>query len=145
MLLMPGADIGQLSPDGMFRWDGTAWRPTAEPYVPAPLILLGFSASFAWRGSLADIGVAELAARAVHAALNGLSGSAFVARPLIQARTRLATAAPIARGLLIATPIALVLGLLLAAADPVFASFFQLNVDLGQLTLDAFFVIAGSV
>src|SRR5256886_7654370 len=37
MLVMPGADIGQLSPDGRFRWDGTAWMPTAEPYVPAPL------------------------------------------------------------------------------------------------------------
>ena len=235
---MPGADVGQLSPDGRFRWDGAAWRPAAAPYVPSPLpawasvklrgraswlmlatvlliglvadqalrtgtfglaasaaivliavavlivgrvrtlssrvlavtgvafavwltlraspwllwpdlaaalVLLGLSASFAFQGSMADIGAAEVAARAVHAALHCLAGSAFVARPLFQARTRLANAAPVARGLLIATPIALVLGALLAAADPVFASFFQLNVDFGQLTLDAFFVISGSL
>src|SRR5258708_15004826 len=208
---MPGADVGQLSPDGRFRWDGTAWRPTAEPYVPAPLpawasvklrgraswlmlaavlligvvsdqalrtgtfglaasaaivlitvalvvvgrvstlsakvlavggiafavwftlrsspwllwpdiaaslILLGLSASFALRGSLADIGVAELAARGVHAALNGLTGSAFVARPLLHARTRLATAAPIPRAPLLATPLCARLGLLLAPPAP---------------------------
>src|SRR5690348_1866509 len=166
---MPGA--GELSPDGMWRWDGTSWKSTAaELRVPSPvpawagvkvlgrastpmlaaallvgvvadqwlrtgtfglgaslslamvatsllaisrvstpsarilaaaavafaiwltvraspwllwpdlaasLILLGLSASLALRGSLADLGAAELAARAVHAALHGLAGSAF--------------------------------------------------------------------
>jgi hypothetical protein len=46
---------------------------------------------------------------------------------------------------LIAIPIGVLLAGLLATADPVFASFFQLNFDLGQLALDAIFVTIGSL
>jgi len=52
---------------------------------------------------------------------------------------------PLARGLLIAAPIAVLVAGLLAAADPVFASFFNLNIDVGQLLTDVAFVTAGSV
>ncbi|HEX9364368.1 MAG TPA: hypothetical protein VGA47_11370, partial [Candidatus Dormibacteraeota bacterium] len=27
--------LGQLSPDGRWRWDGTAWRPVSEAALPA--------------------------------------------------------------------------------------------------------------
>ncbi|TMC32882.1 MAG: DUF4173 domain-containing protein, partial [Chloroflexi bacterium] len=52
---------------------------------------------------------------------------------------------PIARGVLIAAPIAAVLAALLASADPVFASFFNLNIDVGQLVLDVIYVVIGSL
>jgi hypothetical protein len=52
---------------------------------------------------------------------------------------------PIARGALIAAPIATLLVVLLAAADPVFASFFNLNLDIGRLALDLTFAGAGAL
>ena len=115
------------------------------PDLAAALILLGLSGSFALRGSLADMGVAEAIARAVHAIAQGSAGSAFIVKPLVRGRKHISSAAPVARGLLIAAPIAVLLALLLAAADPIFASFFSVNVDFGQLTLDIIFVLAGSL
>jgi hypothetical protein len=53
--------------------------------------------------------------------------------------------APVARGALIAAPIATLVAVLLAAADPVFASFFKLNLDFNQLILDVTFVTGGAL
>ncbi len=50
-----------------------------------------------------------------------------------------------ARGLLIAIPIAAVLASLLASADPIFASFLNLNLDIGQLALDTVYVLVGAL
>ncbi len=107
--------------------------------------LLGLAASFAARGSLLDLGIAEVAARAVHALAHLAAGLAFVGRPIAEARNRFKSAAPLARGLVIAAPIAAVIATLLASADPVFASFFTLNLDLGRLALDGGFVLLGAV
>jgi hypothetical protein len=115
------------------------------PDLAMSFALLGFGASIAVRGSLLDIGIAESFARAVHASLHGATGAAFVIQPLRRTRKHLGRVAPLARGLLIAVPIGVLLASLLAAADPVFASFFHLNFDLGQLILDATFVAAGSL
>jgi hypothetical protein len=71
------------------------------------------------------------------------SGAAFIARPIVEARRHYSRLGPLARGLLIAAPIAAVLGGLLASADPIFASFFSVNVDFGQLVLDGVFVLFG--
>jgi hypothetical protein len=71
------------------------------------------------------------------------AGAPFIVRPIVAARRRYRALAPLARGLLIAAPIAAVLGGLLASADPVFASFFTINLDVGQLVLDAFLVVVG--
>jgi hypothetical protein len=107
--------------------------------------LLGLAASLSRRGSLLDIGIAEAGARSIHALMHGVAGAAFIGRPLVRARERLTLVGPLARGLLIAAPIAILIGGMLAAADPVFASFFTLNVDANQLILDAVFVLAGSL
>ena len=72
-------------------------------------------------------------------------GAPFAFKPAVQVRNRIGLVAPIARGTLIAAPIAILLIVLLAAADPVFASFFNLNLDVGQLTLDVTFVTAGAL
>lgn len=113
------------------------------PDLLAGITLIGLAASLGVRGSIFDVGIAELAARALHASVQATAGAAFIGRPIVAARRRYATLAPLARGLLIAAPIAAVLGGLLASADPVFASFFIINLDAGQLLLDAFFVVVG--
>src|SRR5260370_40617670 len=106
---------------------------------------LGLAASLARSGSLLETGIAEAAARSIHALIHLVGGAAFIVRPLRTPRDRLTLLGPLARGLLIAAPIAILLAAMLAAADPVFASFFNLNFDFGQLVLDAVFVLIGSL
>jgi len=115
------------------------------PDLAAAAILLVTAASFARRGSLLDIGIAEAAARSVQAALHAVTGSVWAIRPLAPIRTRWSGGVPVVRGLLIAAPVALLIGGLLASADPVFASFFKLDVDLGRLVTDTFFVALGAL
>jgi Domain of unknown function (DUF4173) len=115
------------------------------PDIAVSLALLAMAGSLAARGSLLDIGIAESVARGLNGALHGIAGGVFVGKPILKTRPRLAVIAPFARGLLIAIPIAAVLAALLASADPIFASFLNFNVDFGQLLLDAFFVLAGSL
>ena len=114
------------------------------PDLVAVLILLGLATSFAVRGSIVDTGISELLARFLHAVIQLAAGAAFGLRPALRARGRLGKAAPVLRGALIALPIAALLGGLLASADPVFASFFKLDVDVGQLVLDVLFIAAGT-
>lgn len=112
------------------------------PDLFAGLALLGLATS---RGSLLDVGSAELSARAIHAIAHISAGAVFIAQPIAAARQRFSALGPLARGLVIGTPIVAVLCVLLASADPVFASFFKLNVDAGQLLLDMFFVAIGGL
>jgi hypothetical protein len=113
------------------------------PDLLAAIILIGLAASLSVRGSVFDLGIAELVARAGHAGLHLIAGATFIARPFVEARARYRSLAPLVRGLVIAAPIAAVLGGLLASADPVFASFFSVNLDVGQLLLDVTFVVLG--
>jgi hypothetical protein len=233
-----GSVVGQLSPDGRWRWDGTSWQPASSATITRPdpgwlkvdlrtpatwltlvctllvglvadqwlrvgtfglaasmtlgitalslmfagrlvtresralavgaiffgawlmvraspwllwpdlvmsFALLGLAASLSIRGSLMDLGIAELMARSIHGVMHAAAGAAFVFKPLRRVRMRLGVVAPLARGLLIAAPIGLLVAGLLAAADPVFASFFNLNFDFGQLMADVAFVAIGSL
>lgn len=115
------------------------------PDLAMAFALIGLAASVAIRGSLGDIGIAEAAARSVHSLLHLALGLPFAMQPVLQARSRMGLVAPVARGALIAAPIATVVAVLLAAADPVFASFFNLNLDWSRLTLDVTFVAAGAL
>src|SRR5438309_3731298 len=115
------------------------------PDIAVALALLGIAASLSARGSVLDLGIAEAVARGVQGAFHGIAGAAFIGRPLAQIRPRLSGVAPIARGFLIAIPIAAVLAALLASADPIFASFFNFNFDFGRLLLDVLFVLLGSL
>jgi hypothetical protein len=115
------------------------------PDLAMSFALLGLAASLSVRGSLMDLGIAELLARSVHGVMHSAAGVAFVLKPVGRVRLRLRAVGPLARGLLIAAPIAVLVAGLLAAADPVFASFFKLDIDLGQLLTDVAFVTAGSL
>ena len=115
------------------------------PDLAMSFALVGLAACVATRGSLLDMGIAEAGAHSARVVMNGVAGAKFAIAPLVRARRRPALVAPIARGVLIAAPIAALVSALLAAADPVFASFFNLNFDFGQLTIDATFVAAGAL
>jgi Domain of unknown function (DUF4173) len=115
------------------------------PDVAMSFALVGLAASVTSRGSLLDMGIAEAAARSAHALIHVGTGALFAIQPAVQARNRMGMVAPIARGALIAAPIAILLAVLLATADPVFASFFNWNLDVGQLTQDLAFVAAGAL
>jgi Domain of unknown function (DUF4173) len=103
--------------------------------------LLALGASLARGGSLADLTVPRVVLRAVHAAVHAVAAPAFVAAPVRAAREQLTGGRPtnlalrISRGLLLAAPILLLLGVLLASADAVFASFFHFDVGLQAATL----------
>ncbi len=86
--------------------------------------LLVLAASFAAGGSVLDLTVPAAVTRALHAAVHGLTAPAFlVAGRGGRISSRRAAAA--ARGFLLAVPVLVVLGLLLASADAVFAGFFS--------------------
>ena len=129
---------------------GTWLSLRASPWLLVPdiavaIVLLVVAASIAGLGSVLDLGIAEAAARGFSAALHGIAGAEFIAKPITHTRSRISALAPVIRGLAIAVPIAVVLAILLASADPIFASFFSLNFDFGRLALDVVFVVVGSL
>jgi hypothetical protein len=115
------------------------------PDLATSFALIGLAASVTTRGSLLDMGIAEAAARSVHALLHSGAGAGFAFKPLVRTRNRMGVIAPIARGALIAAPIAILVAVLLAAADPVFASFFNISFDFGRLAVDLTFVAGGAL
>jgi hypothetical protein len=73
---------------------------------------------------------------------------AYMAAPLAAAAESLSsgvrpTIKQIARGLAIAIPLACVIGFLLASADPIFASFFNLQIDPANIIEHAFWLAVG--
>jgi len=112
----------------------------ASPWlVPLDLLaaagLLVWAASLARGGRLTDLGPDQLAQRGLRLARSTICGPAWVAGPL-HARARraggrhTARALPVVRGVLLAAPVVVALGLLLGSSDAVFASLFDLDVDL---------------
>jgi Domain of unknown function (DUF4173) len=118
---------------------------TSPWLIPLDLLaaagLLAVGASLARGGSLTDLTIPRMVLRALHAGLHAVAAPAFVAGPLRAAggqlvegrHTRLAT--QVGWGLLLAVPVVVVLGMLLASADAVFASFFQIDIDLHLATV----------
>ncbi len=104
-----------------------AWLSVrATPWL-APLNVLAASASLvaaaslARAGSVFDFSAPRTVIRVVHAAMNGILGPGYLVRGRI---TRMA---PVIRGVVIAAPLAIVVGLLFAAGDAVFASAFKFD------------------
>jgi hypothetical protein len=115
------------------------------PDIATALVLLAIAASLSVRGSLFDLGFAEVFARGFSAGLHGIAGLPFVAGPIVRTRSRISVLAPVTRGVVIAIPIAVVMAVLLASADPIFASFFNVNFDFSRLLLDVVFVLVGAL
>ncbi|MGH9265598.1 MAG: DUF4153 domain-containing protein [Acidimicrobiales bacterium] len=94
------------------------WLLPLDVLAIAGLLLLG--TSLAGAGRLFDLPIPGLAVRALHASVHGLAAPAFVAAPLARRRP-----AALLFGTALALPLVVVLGLLLASADAVFAGFFR--------------------
>ena len=94
------------------------WLLPFDILAIAGLLVLG--ASLAGGGSLFDLPIPSLVLRAFHALGHGLAAPAYLAGPLDRHRP-----AAVLRGVGLALPLLVVLGLLLASADVVFAGFFQ--------------------
>lgn len=99
--------------------------------------LLALAASLARAGDPLDLTLPDLARRGLVALAHGTAAPAFLlggggpwsARPGRGPRPW----AAVVRGVLLAAPVVLLLGLLLGAADPVFASWFSLSFDASDL------------
>lgn len=102
--------------------------------------LLASAASFAGGGSVLALSVPGVAARALHAAVHGITAPAM----LVTGRRRGGGRAAVVRGLVIAVPLIVLLGLLLASADAVFASFFRIGADPASMALHAALIAAGA-
>jgi hypothetical protein len=110
----------------------SAWLLVPDVVVALGLVLL--ACGLATEGSLVDLSVARAQALGIRVMLHLPVGSWYAVTPLRAAVTtiggeRRAFAAAAARGLLIAIPVVLLLGWLLAQADAIFASFFALRFD----------------
>jgi len=93
------------------------WLLPLDILAVGGLLVLG--ASLAGGGSLLDLPLPNLALRAIHALGHGLAAPAFLVAPLQRSRP-----AALLRGMGLALPLLVVLGLLLASADAIFAGFF---------------------
>jgi len=106
------------------------WLVVPDGLVAATLLVLGSSLSRG--GSILDLPLPALVRRGWHAILHGASGPVFVLGHLHPSPSRRSVA--VLRGLILAAPLVLVLGLLLSSADAVFASFFRLSLDPASIT-----------
>lgn len=124
------------------------WLLLPDLMVIAGLVAL--SASYATRGSLLDVTIPQAAARGVAAVVHGAAGLPFALSPLRSIAER-ATRGEGARagwrsatvGVLLATPLVVVLGVLLASADVVFAQMFRIHVDGGLVASHVVPIVVG--
>lgn len=129
-----------------------AWLPLrAAPWlialdIVAVVGLLVMGATYGQAGDPFDLSF-RAAARRLGVALERLLGAPawlYEHRDPDRSRASRPRAAAVGRGLLLAAPLLVVVGLLLGAADPIFASFFDLHVGAGDIGLHAFLLIAGA-
>ena len=99
------------------------WLLPLDVLAAGGLLVLG--ASLSADGSPFDLSVPNLVNRALHALGHGLRAPGFLARSPRPAEASVASGLAVVRGVGLALPLLVVLGLLLASADPVFAGFFR--------------------
>lgn len=127
------------------------WLLAFDILTVAGLLVIGSSLSR--QGGPLDQSVPDLLGRALHACLHAFFALGFVLDPLRRRGTGREgdegdegsrTAAPaVIRGILLGAPVILVLGLLLASADPVFASLFRFPADAGDVFLHVVLLAIG--
>jgi hypothetical protein len=119
----------------------SVWLSPLNIVAACGLVLLAVSLSSG--GSMWDLSMPSVVARAAQAVTQGLRGPGFL---LARTKER-GRAGAIVRGVLIAIPVLLVLGLLLRSADAVFASFVDFDIGdiAGHAVLLAFGLIATAV
>jgi hypothetical protein len=111
------------------------WLVPLDVLVVGGLLVLG--ASLAGSGSALDLPVSGLLARAVHAVVHAVGAPAFAVQGLGWVRSRSGADQrtswlPVLRGLSLAVPLLVVLGVLLAWSDVLFAHVFDFVPDVDQ-------------
>ncbi|MEA2646998.1 MAG: hypothetical protein QOE92_2081, partial [Chloroflexota bacterium] len=144
--------LGAIALAGVFA---SCWSVRASAWVLVPdllavVLLLALAAWLATSGSLLDFRTSQLLRLAGFSLVHVLSAVSFVSRPLVErwrvgSPRRRKDLVSTVRGLAIALPVVGVVGILLASADPVFASFFNINVDAGDIALHALLLAVGVV
>jgi two-component system sensor histidine kinase BaeS len=105
----------------------SGWLLPLDVVAAFGLLVLGVSLSSG--GSVADLPLAGLLSRAWHATLHAIVVPEALVRLAGTGRPRNPVTWAVVRGMLLAVPIVLVLGLLLVSADAVFASFVAVDLD----------------
>jgi hypothetical protein len=131
----------------------SAWLVPLD--VAAATLLLGGAVLLAGGGRIADLGLGRVVAGACSLCAYLGAAPVFLARPLagrmrqLGARPEgvaaLVPVAAVARGLLVATPLVLVLGALLASADVVFAHFLRVPADPAPIGRHAAYGVVGAL
>ena len=127
---------------------GSCLTLRSSPWLVLPDVmviagLLALATTYAKEGDPLDMTVGDGVVRGAVAAIDLVAGPAYAAeaaKPFL----RLRSAAPLLRGAILAGPVVAVLALLLGSADPVFASFFRLPTDVGELLLHAVLLTVGA-
>jgi hypothetical protein len=107
------------------------WLLLPDAAVAGGLLVLGVALG---KQSLLDLTVPAAAARAIRVLAHAIAGPSYVAaavrtlRPL-PSRLRRARVRALIRGVLLGTPLVVVLGILLVSADAVFASLLHIDID----------------
>ncbi len=119
----------------------SVWLLPLDVIAACALVLLG--ATLSSGGSLFDLSIVRVVGRTLQALTQAVLGPSYMMSGAGRERRRFAG---IARGLLLAIPILLVFGLLLASADAVFASIVRFDARdvIGHLVLLAFGALASA-
>lgn len=109
-----------------------------SPWLLGPDILaagglLLVAASHARGASVLDLTLPRAGVRAAVAAIHGLAAPGFVLQPLAKRRHLGGRFAAVGRGVLLAIPVVVVIGVLLGSADPFFAAVFNVPDDVPSL------------
>ena len=131
---------------GFLAVRSSPWLVPLDVLAIGGLLVLG--ASLARGGSILDLPLSGLLARAVHAVVHGVAAPAFAVRGLPWMRTgsgtEQGTLRAVLRGLGLAVPLLVVLGALLGSADILFARVFDFVPDLDDSIAHAVLIGVGA-
>lgn len=120
----------------------SAWL--VVPDVLACLALIFLAASYASGGTVVDLTVPDVVIRTAGAIRHASKALAFVWEPFAATRPSWRRLAPVAKGAALAAPVLLIVGALLASADPLFASLFRLPTSTSSLVGHTVVILLGS-
>jgi hypothetical protein len=125
------------------------WLLPLDVIATTGMLVLG--ASLATTGSIFDLTASGLAARGMRGFLHGAMAPGFVAPIVARARAQIpdhprqvARYRAIVRGALLAAPLLIAIGVLLASADAVFAAFFHLSLNAPDLLFHIAALVGGA-
>jgi len=111
----------------------------------AIVLLLAAAASYARGGSVLALSVPEAVRRAVALSVHFIAAPWFLKRTAgVPVGVRMGKAKPVIRGVALVLPVLFILALLLGSADSVFASIFQVDVDITSLFVHGLLIIVGA-